>query len=94
MFKKLIVSYVCSHLGEGPAEELAEVPPLPPSSPPPPFRVPAADITADIMALMEDRSPPPRSPFGSVSPRLVASSATSVTPFIADEEEEFTFTFG
>lgn len=82
------------HLGEGPAEELAEVTPLPPSpSPPPPLMVPAADITADIMALMEDRSPPPsapiippppppppRSPFCSFSPPLASSS---ITPLIA-----------
>lgn len=78
---------VCVHLGDGPAEELAEVTPLPPSSSPPPFMVPA-DITVDIMALMEERSPPPsapmipppRSPFCSFSPPPAASS---ITPLIA-----------
>lgn len=41
------------YLGDGAAEALAEVTPLPPSA----LMVPAADITVDIMALMEDRSP-------------------------------------
>lgn len=42
-----------AYLGEGPAEEAAE--PLPAW----PLMVPDADITADIMALMGERSPPP-----------------------------------
>lgn len=72
-----------AYLGEGPAGEVVKLPP----PPPPacccrsgwPLSVPAADITADIMALMGDKSPPPppRSPFcsffsPSVGPLLTA----------------------
>ncbi|TNN28001.1 hypothetical protein EYF80_061850 [Liparis tanakae] len=45
-----------AHLGDGPADESAEGTPLSASPSPPPLMVPAADITADIMALMEDRN--------------------------------------
>lgn len=45
------------YLGDGAAEALAEVRPLPPWASPPPLMLPAAAMTADIMALMEDRSP-------------------------------------
>lgn len=80
-----------AHLGEGPAEEVAEVTPLPPPPSPRPLMVPAADITADIMAFMGDRSPappppgtvappPPRSPFCSFFSPLGSSS--SVDPLI------------
>lgn len=45
------------YLGDGTLEALAEVTPLPAWPSPLPLMVPAADMTADIMALMEDRSP-------------------------------------
>lgn len=80
-----------AHLGEGPAEEVAEVTPLPAPPSPRPLMVPAADITADIMAFMGDRSPapppgavappPPRSPFCSFFSPL-GSSSSSVDPLI------------
>lgn len=63
-----------AHLGEGPAEEFTEAAPLPFSASPP-LMVPA-DITADIMALMDDNSSPP-----------AASLASSSTPFMASAGE-------
>lgn len=45
------------YLGDGAAEALAEVTPHPAWTSARPLMVPAADMTADIMALMEDRSP-------------------------------------
>ena len=58
---------VSGQAGEGPAAPLssrrylgdraAEAAAAPPWAWPRPLRLPAADMTADIMALMEDRSP-------------------------------------
>jgi len=82
-----------THLGDGPVDEVA---PLAPPPSPPPLMVPAADITADIMALMEDRSPPPSAPmtpppppFCSFSPPLTDSSVTGLIAAI----EKFTFNY-
>lgn len=68
------------YLGDGAVEALAEVTPLPPSA----LMVPAADITVDIMALMEDRSPFCRLSSGPpASPDAPSTSAVTATKLMS-----------
>lgn len=72
------------YLGDGAAEALAEETPHPAWTSARPLMVPAADMTADIMALMEDRSPLVED--GSPLVRLSSTPpVSSGAPFMAAE---------